>query len=134
MALSWKTFNAKLEVLKIVKKYVDMGAEEQIVNLLLLMGSDSVPIFNQFTFNEEVEGQKRTLDNVIAMFDRHFDQVIFERVKFNSIKQETQSIHQFITQLQSQADNCDYGDTHEEMIKDSIVVVVSVMTSSENTS
>ena len=111
-----------------------MGAVEQIANLLLLMGSDSVPIFNQFTFNEEVEGQKRTLDNVIAMFDRHFDLVIFERVKFNSIKQETQSIHQFITQLQSQADNCDYGDTHEEMIKDSIVVVVSVMTSSENTS
>ena len=58
LALSWKTFNAKLEVVKIAKKYVDMGAEEQIVNLLLLMGSDSVPIFNQFTFNKEVEGQR----------------------------------------------------------------------------
>ena len=58
MALSWKTFNTKLEAMKIAKKYVDMGAEEQIVNLLLLMGSDSVPIFNQFTFNKEVKGQR----------------------------------------------------------------------------
>lgn len=128
LALSWKTFKAQFAVVKIAKKYADMGAEEQIANLLLLMGSDSVPIFNQFTFNEEVEGQKRTLDNVIAMFDRHFEpvkNVIFERVKFNSIKQGTQSIHQFITQLQSQADNCDYGDMREEMIRDRIVVGVS---------
>ena len=42
MTLSWKTFNAKLEVMKITKKYVDMGAEEQIVNLILLMGYDAV--------------------------------------------------------------------------------------------
>ena len=105
-----------------------MGAEKQIANLLLSMGCDSVPIFNQFTFNEEVEGQKRTLDNVIAMFDRHcepINNVIFERVKFNSIKQGTQSIDQVITQLQSLVDNCNYEAMREEIIRDKIVVGVS---------
>ena len=59
-----------------------------------------MPIFDQFTFSEDVEGQRRTLDNVIAIIDRHFEpvkNVIFERVKFNPITLETQSIHQFIT-------------------------------------
>ena len=59
-----------------------------------------MPIFDQFTFSEDVEGQRRTLDNVIAMFDRQcepINNVIFKRVKFNPIKQGTQSIHKFIT-------------------------------------
>ena len=62
-------------MVKIRKKYNDMGAEEQILNLLLLMGSASVPIFNQFTIEKIVEWQRRTLDNIIAMFDRHFEPV-----------------------------------------------------------
>ena len=128
LALDWKTFKAQFEVVKIARKYADMGAVEQIANLLLLMGSDSVPIFNQFTFHDTNEGQTKTLENVIAMFDRHFEpvkNVIFERVKFNSMKQATLSIHQFITQLQSQADNCDYGVMRNEMIRDRIVVGVN---------
>ena len=35
-----------------------------------------------------------------------------------------QSIHQFITQLQSEANNCDYGAMREEMIRNRIVVGV----------
>lgn len=101
-----------------------MGDEEQIANLLLLMRSDSVPIYKQFTFTS---GQTKNLGTVISMFDKHFEpvkNVIFERVKFNSIKQGSLSIHQFITQLQSQADNCDYGTIRDEMIRDRIVVGV----------
>ena len=73
--MSWKTFKTQFAVVKIAKKYADIEAEEQIVNLLLLMGSDSVPIFNQFTFDDEIERQMRMLHNVIAMFDRHFESV-----------------------------------------------------------
>ena len=89
-ALIWKTFKAQFAVVKIAKKYADMKIEEQIVNLLVLIGSDSVPIFNQFTFSDDVEKQKRTMDDVIAMFDRRFEpvnNVISERAKFNSIKE-----------------------------------------------
>ncbi|XP_067937197.1 uncharacterized protein [Watersipora subatra] len=105
-----------------------MDADQQTANLLLLMGSDSVPIYNQFTFHATEEGRTKILDNVIAMFDRHFEpvkNVIFERVRFNSIKQGTQSIHQFITQIHSQADNCDYGTIRDEMVRDRIVVGVA---------
>ena len=62
-------------MVKIGKKYNDTGAEEQILNLLLLMGSDSILIFNQFTIKKKVERQRKTLDNIIAMFDRRFELV-----------------------------------------------------------
>ena len=101
----------------------------KIANMLLLMGRDCVPIYDQFTFSTTVETQKKTLENVIKMFDDHFEPVkniIYERVKFNNIKQESnQSIHQFIVAVQTQAGNCDYGEPIvNELIRDRIVVGV----------
>lgn len=128
LATSWRTFKAQFEVVKIAKKFGDMSEEEQIANVLLLMGSDCLPIYSQFTFSDTVEDQKKKLVNVIAMFDRHFEPVkntIFERVKFNEMKQGDMSIHQFITELQSQADNCEYGQMKDQLIRDRIVVGVS---------
>ena len=65
-----------------------MREEEQIANLLVLMGPESVPIYSQFEFDEAVDTRKKTLRNVISMFDKHFEpvkNVIHGRVKFNSI-------------------------------------------------
>jgi len=105
-----------------------MDNEEQIANLLLLMGPDSVPIFNQFTFHATATGRTRTLNNVIGMFDKHFEPVkniIYERVQFNNIRQGDLNIHQFITQVQSQADHCDYGEMRDQLVRDRIVVGVN---------
>ena len=58
----------------------------------------------------------------------HFEPVknlIYERVKFNDMKQGSLSIHQFITDVQTQADNCDYGTMKDELIRDRIVVGVN---------
>ena len=74
LSTKWKTFKAQFDILKIAKKYADMEEEEQIANLLMLMGSDSVPIYGQFTFDGG-EGQTKTLVNVLAMFNRHFEPV-----------------------------------------------------------
>ena len=128
LSVKWKIFKSQFQILRIAKKYAEIEEEEQIANLLMLMGSDSVPIYNQFTFNADVEAQAKTLVNVLAMFDRYFEpvkNVIYERVKFNSLKQGDQAIHQFITSVQSQADNCDYGTMRDQLVRDRIVVGVN---------
>ncbi|XP_067950449.1 uncharacterized protein [Watersipora subatra] len=105
-----------------------MDKDEKIANVLLLMGPESVPIYDQFVFNEEQEAQKKTLTNVLRYFDAHFEPVkniIYERVKFNSLVQGDLSIHKFITTIQSQADVCEYGTMREELIRDRIIVGVS---------
>jgi len=47
------------------------------------------------------------------------------RVKFNSITQGNNTIHQFITELQSQAANCEYGAVRDYLIRDRIVIGVN---------
>jgi hypothetical protein len=128
LASDWQTFKSQFNIYRIAKRLAAMNEEEQIANLLVLMGSDSVLIYDQFTFDEENEAEAKTLANVIRKFDAHFEpvkNVIYERVKFNSLKQGDLPIHQFITQLQTQADKCDYGDMKDELIRDRIVVGVT---------
>lgn len=125
-AVRWKTFKSQFNMYKIAKGYEKLGEKEQIANMLVLMGSDSVPIYEQFTFGTGDDAE--TLTNAMSKFDTHFEPVkniIYERVKFNQMKQEsTQSIHQFIVALRSQAENCDYGDKKDELVRDRIVVGV----------
>lgn len=129
LSSNWKTFKSQFNIFKIAKGYSKMSEEEQIANMLVLMGSDSTRIYEQFEFTVTATGTNKTLDNVIAMFDNYFEpvkNVIYERVKFNQLIQEpNQSIHQFIIALQTQAKLCDYGGTIvEELIRDRIVVGV----------
>ena len=130
VAIQWKTFKSQFSIYKIAKNYSKMSSEDiKIANMLLLMGRDCVPIYDQFKFDDKVETQKKTLDNVIKLFDNHFEpvkNVIYERLKFNNLKQEPgQSIHQFIVAVQTQAVNCDYGEPIvNELIRDRIVVGV----------
>jgi len=52
-----------------------MREEKQIANSLVLMGPESVPIYSQFEFDEAVDTKKNTLNNVMSMFDQHFESV-----------------------------------------------------------
>ena len=59
-------------------------------------------------------------------FDSHFKvrkNVIFERACFNRKKQEKgDSVELFITALHQAADNCEYGEMRDQMIRDRLVV------------
>ena len=59
-------------------------------------------------------------------FQRHFvsrRNIIFERAKFNSRKQEDgETADSFITSLYGLAEHCAFGQLHDELIRDRIVV------------
>lgn len=49
--------------------------------------------------------------------------VIYERAKFNRrVQNEHESVEEFITSLYELAEHCEYGDLHDQMIRDRIVV------------
>jgi hypothetical protein len=128
LSANWKLFEAQLNIYKIAKKFADMTEDERIANALLLMGSESVPIYEQFVFNDNEDAERKTLANVLIMFRAHCEpvkNVVYERMKFNSMRQGELTIHQFITALQSQADVCEYGDMRNDLVRDRIVVGVS---------
>ena len=75
VAAQWQTFKSQFSIYQVAKDYSKMSEEVKIANMLLLMGRDCVPIYDQFTFSDSVENTKKTLVNTITMFDNHFEPV-----------------------------------------------------------
>lgn len=129
LAAKWKMFKDQFSVYQVVKGISKMETEdEKICHMLVSMGSEAVPIYNQFIFDDSDANKKKTLKNAIKFFDQYFEpvkNVIFERSIFNVMKQEpSESIHSFIVKLQTQSENCEYGTMRAEMVRDRIVVGV----------
>ena len=137
LSAAWDAFKDQFEVFILAKGIWDKPEKVQIANLLMKMGAESVPISKQFIWATETktEGsppatttttEEQTLKKVIAKFDAHFrpvKNVILERVQFNQLCQlQGQSVHDYITSVRTHADNCDYGDMKDELVRDKIVV------------
>ena len=88
--------------------------------LVYCMGDKADDILRSFKLSE---ADTKVYSEVKSKFERHFVKrrnVIFERAKFNSRKQEPgETVDAFITDLY---EHCSYGDLHDEMIRDRIVV------------
>ena len=84
------------------------------------MGDQADGILTPFTLSDE---DRKSYTTMKSKFNNHFIQrrnVIFERAKFNRRRQEeNEPVEAFITAL---AEHCGYGDLHDEMIRDRIVV------------
>ena len=94
--------------------------EEAQVNMLLYsMGDKADDILTSFGLSEE---QARCYATVKEQFDKHFiprRNIIFERARFNSRKQEEdETVDAFVTALHGLAEHCNYGNLHNEMIRD----------------
>ena len=103
---------------------LELQVEEAQVNMLIYcIGDEAEDILQSFSLTQE---QKKLYDTVKAQFDVHFiprRNVIFERARFNSRKQEQgEPVDVFITALYTLSEHCNYGSLREEMICDRIVV------------
>ena len=86
------------------------------------MGSEAEDIMASFGLTEE---QQNTYTTVKEKFNGYLPKrnVIFERAKFNQLLQlEGECVDTFMTALHKLAENCKFGNLHDEMIRDRIVV------------
>ena len=87
------------------------------------MGDEAEDILASFELSEEDAKKFKTVEK---KFDDHFNprrNIIFERAKFNSRKQEDgEPVDVFITALHTLSEHCNYGALRNEMIRDRIVV------------
>ena len=97
--------------------------EAQVNCLIYSMGPEADDIFNSFNLSAE---NKKKFKPVKERFDKYFivrRNVIYERAKFNlRVQQDGEPVDSYITSLHSLSEHCEYGDLHEEMIRDRIVV------------
>ena len=128
----WARWIRRFERFRVASGLAERGGEVQVSTLIYAMGDQADDVLRSFTLTEE---DRKTYATVKSKFDNHFIQrrnVIFERAKFNRRRQEeNESVESFITSLYALAEHCGYGDLHDEMIRDRIVVGIRNSTLSE---
>ena len=95
----------------------------KISTLIYTTGSKAEEIFSSFNLSAESVGK---FDLVCQKFNSYFEpkkNVIFKRALFNQrVQEESESVDNFVTSLYSLAADCEYGNLHNDLIRDRIVV------------
>ena len=98
-------------------------APRQVCTLFYCIGEEAEAVLASTGLTED---ERKVYDTVLAKFDGYFKirlNVIFECARFNRRnQQEGESAEKYITDLYTLANNCNYGDLREEMIRDRLVV------------
>ena len=118
---NWKKFQAHVEL--IFKGPLKEKDEEiKVTYLLLWVGDKGREIRNTWT-DLSVDDAKK-LEPHYTRFKAHVQpklNPIFARFKFNNESQGISTVEQFVTRLRVLAEDCNYGENREEMIRDRIV-------------
>ncbi len=119
----WQKWARRFERFRKASGLEEKPEEAQVNTLIYAMGDAADDILRSFQLSEQ---DSKTYQTVKGKFDSHFIKkrnVIYERARFNLRHQEEgEAVDTFITALYGLAEYCGYGDLHDEMIRDRIVV------------
>ena len=119
----WPKWSRRFERFRQASGLTAKEETSQINTLIYAMGDEADDILTSLKLTE---AQKKKYDVVLQKFEGYFVKrrnPIFERAKFNSRKQEEgEPVDSFITALHCLAEHCGYGELHDEMIRDRLVV------------
>ena len=117
----WPKWIRHFERFRTPAKLAAKDEEAQVNMLIYTMGDKADDTLRSFKLSD-ADAKKYS---VKEKFEDHFIKkrnVIYERARFSSCKQEGEPVDLFITDLHALAEHCDYKDLHDEMIRDRIVV------------
>ena len=119
----WSKWIRRFERFRNASGLAEKEQPTQIHTLVYSMGDEAEDILTSFRLTAE---QGKTYATVVERFHRHFVKrrnLIFERAKFNRRKQEEgELVDDFIMDLYRLAEHCSYGELHDGLIRDRIVV------------
>ena len=119
----WPKWIRRFERFRVASELNKKPENTQISTLIYSMGDEADDILSSFTMSDD---DREKYDAVKAKSEGHFiikRNVIFERAKFNlRVQKEGESADNFITDLYTLAEHCQFGALHDELIRDRIVV------------
>lgn len=97
--------------------------ENQMNALIYTMGEEAEDILTSLHLSPQEAGYYEVVKNRLNDHFIAHRNVIFESAKFNQRQQEvSETMDHFMTALHCLAEHCRYGDQHDEMIIDRLVV------------
>lgn len=127
-AEAWSEWKAAYHLYETACEYSAKPEATRRALLLHVMGPTARKIVETFRFSSPAEGEQRT-DTVAALFERFDERYLpYKKVTqatsiFSTMCQkENQPIDDFIAELQHQASMCNFGDKHDRLLGDRIIV------------
>lgn len=128
----WPSWKKRFEQFRVASGLSETDEARQISTLLYCIGPEAENVLDSTNITTS---QRKKYDTVVAKLDSFFQirkNTIFEWAKFNRRCQgENETAEQFIAALFALADNCDYGNLRDELIRDRLVVGIRDTTISE---
>ncbi len=120
----WRLWRQQWENYAIVAQLDDRPEKFRVAMFLHAVGPEGLKAYNTMTF----EGEP-TLQNIILNFNQLAVGTLnetYERYMFNRRNQEPEeSIAQYITTLRALSRTCNFGDLHDSLLRDRIVLGVN---------
>ena len=130
---AWLSWKRRFEQFRIASGLSETDEARQISVLLYCIGPEAESVLDSTNITS---GQRKKYDTVVAKLDSFFQvrmNTIFERARFNRRCQgEDETAEEFITALFALAENCNYGDLREELIRDRLVIGIKDTALSEH--
>lgn len=122
----WKRWWQQME-LYLLATGLDKAEEKRKIAILLhSMGTKGLEIFNTFNLNIN----ESTFEAVTKKFDNYFEpkkNLTMCRYAFFTRKQsKSESIQEFLTDLENKSNNCEFGDLKESLIRDIFIANMHV--------
>ena len=119
---NFRKFKQQFQIYMTASGLIDKEDVVTSSTLLHIIGTDSLEIFNTFTWEEN--GDDKKVDKILEKFEEYCKprkNIVFERHLFNTRTQGDESVDVFITDLKILAKNCEFGDLKDSLITDRIV-------------
>ena len=119
----WPKWKRRFEQYRQASGLTGKGELRQVSTLLYCLGPGAEEVLDTTRIFEE---DKQKYDKVVDEFDKYFKvkkNLIYERARFNQRSQLLdESADHFITEIHRLADNCEFGQMKDQLIRDRLVV------------
>jgi len=124
---NWRRWKQRFEIFSLASGLSGKDAKIQAATFLHVAGTEALKIYNTFTWDSDKD--KGKVDKITKKFDEYCNprkNVTWERHKFNTRNQQVgESIDQYVTDLKTKAQTCEFGTLKDSLIRDRIVCVTA---------
>ena len=116
----WRKWNQRFKLFSLASRLSSKDEGIQAATLLHVIGPDALEVYN--TFSWENEEDKRKVTKILEKFEAHWRNITWERHVFNTRSQrDGKTTDQYVTDLKTKAQTCEFGELKDSLIRDRIV-------------
>ncbi|UYV78984.1 K02A2.6-like [Cordylochernes scorpioides] len=120
----WPKWRKKFENYIIASDLNSKTIQQQRAILLHIIGDSALEIYNTFGFEENA--QSPTIKDILDKYDQYFrpfKNTIYKRYIFFTFEQKlNQTFDDFVTEIKSKAEDCEFENIKDSLIRDRIVL------------